>query len=110
ISSIDADTGLASVDAMNYALNTGYNFISKYPIEVSFTLVEINDIEHFVQAYGETQTYEMLREVGLRLKKCARTGDLVAHIGSGGIGAMLVDCNKDSARFVTKRIKEKVES
>ncbi len=103
----DTATGLSSDSALKEALSTAYSFVEKDPVEVSFAVVAIDNLGDCLDVYGENVAMRMVKSLGTVAKKTCRTDDIVAHLGEGDIGLMLLDCNTENAKAVLERLNKR---
>jgi diguanylate cyclase (GGDEF)-like protein/PAS domain S-box-containing protein len=107
---IDNYTGLPSETAVVNALQTAYAFLAKNPIEVSFAIVAVDGLSNYIETYGEPVALDLVKSVAGEVKKTCRDEDIIAHLGDGDIGVVLLDCNTDNAKAVLNRVKKNITS
>jgi diguanylate cyclase (GGDEF)-like protein/PAS domain S-box-containing protein len=108
LGAIDTLTDLPSADAIQSALQIAHSFVQNDPIEVSFAVAAIDNLNNYVQNYGEDVAIGLVKSVAEIIKQTCRDEDIVGYLGDGDLGVVLLDCNTDNTNSVLNRVKRNI--
>jgi diguanylate cyclase (GGDEF)-like protein len=110
---------LAIIDELTNAF-TRRHFMNRFNEELrrskkfnhilSFLMVDIDHFKEYNDRYGHLVGDAILKEVGKIIKECIRQIDFIGRYGGEEFSVILVETNKDQARFAAERIRRAVES
>lgn len=106
LGAVDEDVEIPTEAAIRSALRIAYSFIEGYPIEVSYATIGIDNITK----YPYDVAIGLIKSVAEEIKRTVRDEDMVAYLGEGQIGVMLLDCNTDNAKSVIDRINKNIKT
>lgn len=110
-------------DAMHDALTGLYNrkaiidFLDKYisihlrrnsPLAVGF--IDVNDLKIMNDQYGHDAGDELIQGVASAIKISIRKSDFAARLGGDEFLIVFVDCDKDAAQYILRRIQARFAS
>jgi diguanylate cyclase (GGDEF)-like protein/PAS domain S-box-containing protein len=108
--SSDERVGLPSREMVLRNLDMICQSVSEYPLEVSFAVIHIDELEKYQHTYGDAGKYRLLNAVGQIAAGTLREGDVVGYIGDGLLGMVLLDCNSTDAQSVLNRVRMIINS
>jgi PAS domain S-box-containing protein len=106
LGAVDEDIDLPTEAAIRSALRIAYSFIEGYPIEVSYATIGIDNITN----YPYDVAMQLIKSVADEVKRTVRDEDMVAYLGEGQLGIMLLDCNTDNTKSVIDRVNRNVKA
>ena len=106
LAATDSLTGLANRATFNSTLSDALEDQSSPNTTVLF--VDLDDFKGINDVFGHRSGDDLLREVGARLRKVTRPGDLCTRLGGDEFAVMLRDTGSEEARRVAQRIVESI--
>ena len=106
LAATDSLTGLANRATFNTTLSDALEDQSSPNTTVLF--VDLDDFKGINDVFGHRAGDDLLREVGARLMKVTRDGDLCTRLGGDEFAVMLRDTGSEEARHVALRIVESI--
>ena len=72
--------------------------------ELAFLFIDLNRFKEINDSFGHPAGDELLRQLGPRLRRSLRPGDVPVRLGGDEFAAVLVDADADAARSVAQRV------
>jgi len=82
----------------------------KFKYSFSFLMVDIDKFKDFNDKYGHLVGDAILREVSRTIKETIRQIDFVGRYGGEELSVILVETDKEQARFAAERLRQAVEA
>jgi len=82
----------------------------KFKYSFSFLMVDIDKFKDFNDKYGHLVGDAILREVSRTIKETIRQIDFVGRYGGEELSIILVETDKEQARFAAERLRQAVEA
>ena len=82
----------------------------KFRYNFSFLMVDIDKFKDFNDKYGHLVGDAILREVSRTIKETIRQIDFVGRYGGEELSVILVETDKEQARFAAERLRQAVEA
>jgi diguanylate cyclase (GGDEF)-like protein len=82
----------------------------KFKYRFSFLMVDIDKFKEFNDKYGHLVGDAILREVSKTIKETIRQIDFVGRYGGEELSVILVETDKEHARFAAERLRQAIES
>jgi len=82
----------------------------KFKYRFSFLMVDIDKFKEFNDKYGHLVGDAILREVSRTIKETLRQIDFVGRYGGEELSIILVETDKEQARFAAERLRQAVEA
>lgn len=108
--STDELTGLMSMRAAYKRAEEEVAKARRQKKPVSVLLINLDHFSGVNQTYGFGVGSHVLQEVGLRLKKCLRSVDVLARIGADEFFVLLHETDLAGAEFVAERIRGMIQT
>jgi diguanylate cyclase (GGDEF)-like protein len=86
------------------------NRSKKFKYNFSFLMVDIDKFKDFNDKYGHLVGDAILREVSRTIKETIRQIDFVGRYGGEELSVILVETDKEQARFAAERLRQAVEA
>ena len=86
------------------------NRSKKFKYRFSFLMVDIDKFKEFNDKYGHLVGDAILREVSKTIKETIRQIDFVGRYGGEELSVILVETDKEHARFAAERLRQAIES
>ncbi|MFA4989185.1 MAG: sensor domain-containing diguanylate cyclase [Candidatus Omnitrophota bacterium] len=86
------------------------NRSKKFKYNFSFLMVDIDKFKEFNDKYGHLVGDAILREVSRTIKETIRQIDFVGRYGGEELSIILVETDKEQARFAAERLRQAVEA
>ena len=106
LAATDSLTGLANRATFNSTLSDALEDQSSPNTTVLF--VDLDDFKGINDVFGHRAGDDLLREVGARLVRVTRPGDLCTRLGGDEFAVMLRDTGSEEAEHVARRIVEAI--
>lgn len=104
----DALTGLANRAAFTAALVEALE--PGAAAEVSVLFVDLDDFKSVNDGFGHEVGDQVLREVGTRLRRVARPGDVCARLGGDEFAVLLAGVSAEAAKAAAARVAEAIRA
>lgn len=102
-------TDTANRRALDIRLDYEYRRAKRYQEPFSILVVDIDFFKPFNDRYGHLAGDQALRELALLMKDQVREIDLVARFGGEEFVILLPETNREQAKVVAERIRQRVE-
>ena len=108
-STTDGLTGLNNVRKFSEVFNNLLNDLKQNGQKLSILYIDIDYFKKINDTYGHSEGDVVLKELGLILKKCTRTFDIVSRNGGEEFTVLLLDCPLNRAVEIAETIRKSVE-
>ncbi len=109
LSRVDEETGVATQRVFNEVLRSEWHRARRLAIPMAVAVIELDDLESYVEIHGYMSGAECLRRVAAALPSHARrAGDLVARYGSDGLAIVWGNVDSRTASTLCRRISNTV--
>lgn len=107
---IDDLSGLFNHRYLEIALNQELKRAERYSSHLAVLFLDIDSFKTVNDAYGHLVGSQVLREMGLLVRKSVREIDVVIRYGGDEFTIILVETECNIARMVAERIRQQIES
>jgi diguanylate cyclase (GGDEF)-like protein len=109
LSRTDPLTGLHNRRALTEKLHEEFSRISRYNVELSLALVDIDEFKPYNDEYGHPAGDEVLETVAKILQSNSRESDFVSRYGGEEFAVVFCETGTDGARVLAERIRRSIE-
>ncbi|HTZ08123.1 MAG TPA: EAL domain-containing protein [Acidimicrobiales bacterium] len=107
----DELTGLGNRRQLFHVLDAYFDPVATGPGELraagrtlAFLFIDLNRFKEINDSFGHPAGDELLRQIGPRLSRAVRPGDVVVRLGGDELGVVLLDAGADAATAAARRI------
>lgn len=103
-------TGLQNSRQFDKAIDKHLDLYNSLHMDMALLYIDIDHFKNINDKYGHTSGDMVLKELGILLKRIARSQDLISRKGGEEFTMLLVDCMLPQASNVAERIRMAVEN
>jgi diguanylate cyclase (GGDEF)-like protein len=89
-------------------LKAGLDAAKEQDSTIGIAILDLDNFKHINDTYGHQVGDEVLRKSALRLVQSVRSDDAVCRIGGDEFLLIMKDCDSDTARETTERIRRNI--